>query len=95
MKFRKKPVVIEAVQLTHSKSEWPEGVVEHIEYGVPRFDEFDDSVQKWPVVRTANGNVRVFPGDWICSQVVNGKRDVWPCKPDIFEATYEPVEEER
>ena len=42
------------------------------------------------VVLTAHGRVRAEPGDWILSDPQTG--DTWPIKPDIFAATYEPVE---
>lgn len=42
-------------------------------------------------VLTAHGRVRAEPGDWILLDPNTG--DTWPVKPDIFAATYEPVEE--
>ena len=62
MKFRKKPVTIEAYQTD-----------------VP----LD--------IETLEGVMHASPGDWIITGV-NGEK--YPCKPDIFEKTYEPVEEE-
>lgn len=59
MKFRKKPVVIEAEQCQ---------VVTHIE--------------------TLEGTMRADVGDWIITGV---KGERYPCKPDIFAATYEAV----
>lgn len=94
-KFRKKPVVIEATELTadrilaylRDKKPLPFGVMLedaewHPDYGVRRFRGS---------VKTANGTVIVGVGDWICQQEIDGKPDVWPCKPDIFAATYEPA----
>lgn len=43
-------------------------------------------------IDTLEGGHRVCPGDWIITSVA-GER--YPCKPDIFEATYEKVEEEK
>jgi hypothetical protein len=60
-KFRKKPVVIEAV-----RHEGPEPLL----------------------IETLEGNLTAQPGDWIITGV---KGERYPCKPDIFEATYEPV----
>jgi hypothetical protein len=40
-------------------------------------------------VETLAGDMTVSPGDWVITGV---KGEVYPCKPDIFEATYEPVE---
>ncbi len=39
---------------------------------------------------TPEGGHIVCPGDWIITGV---KGEIYPCKPDIFEATYEPAEE--
>lgn len=61
VKYRKKPVVIEAWQTNEAV-----------------------------VIETLEGTMRADPGDWIITGV---KGEVYPCKPDIFEATYEPVDE--
>jgi hypothetical protein len=41
-----------------------------------------------PYIRTLEGNMYVMPGDWIIKGV---KGEFYPCKPDIFELTYEAV----
>ncbi|WP_298736052.1 hypothetical protein [uncultured Subdoligranulum sp.] len=41
-------------------------------------------------IETLEGTMHASPGDWIITGV-NGEQ--YPCKPDIFEKTYEPVEE--
>ncbi len=58
-KYRKKPVVIEAVQTTEPLD-----------------------------IDTLEGTLHAQPGDWIITGI---KGERYPCKPDIFEATYEPV----
>jgi len=80
MKFRKKPVVIEAVQY---RRETARAVLEFMgaESDGRPFDE---------TIETLEGTLHVSPGDWIIKGV---KGEFYPCKPDIFEATYEPVEE--
>lgn len=88
MKFRKKPVVIEAFQLTE-ETRWDNkprlyvGAVSPFCIGDP----------EEPTLRivTLEGNHRCQIGDWIIRGV---KGELYPCKPDIFKATYEPVEEE-
>jgi hypothetical protein len=45
----------------------------------------------YPVVRTPNGPVRIEPGEWIITGILG---ECYPCKPEIFEATYERVEPE-
>ena len=62
MKFRKKPVVIEAYQ-----------------------------TDKPLDIETMEGTMHADPGDWIITGVHGEK---YPCKPDIFALTYEPVTQE-
>ncbi len=91
-KFRKKPVIIEAMHYTGSKHsfdrlwKWMGG--EHgtnLGYSGTENDpqEFD--------VQTLEGKTVASPGDWIIKGVVG---EFYPCKPNIFEATYEAVESE-
>jgi hypothetical protein len=40
------------------------------------------------VIKTLEGDMVASPGDWIITGV---KGEKYPCKPDIFEATYEPI----
>ena len=77
MKFRKKPVVIEATQW-FKMGDHPE-VVEATLSGMPVF---------W--IETLEGGHIVTVGDWIITGV---KGEHYPCKPDIFDMTYEPVEQ--
>lgn len=73
MKFRKKPVVIEATQ-------WFK-LGDH-----PAVSALPTSTIGW--IETFEGRFIVTPGDWIITGV---KGEHYPCKPDIFEATYEQV----
>jgi hypothetical protein len=41
-------------------------------------------------IETLEGDLNVSPGDWIITGIAGEK---YPCKPGIFEATYEPVKE--
>jgi hypothetical protein len=83
-KFRKKPVVIEATQwFKHGDHE---AVVE-IPYNQP-IDRHAIQPGQWGWVPTLEGGHLVSPGDWIITGV-QGER--YPCKPDIFAATYEPA----
>jgi hypothetical protein len=96
MKFRKKPVVIEAFQMTEQRridnSEWPQWL--HKALNEERCAE--GSVYPTVVgdgegtisIGTLEGQHLVNFGDWII-QGVNG--ELYPCKPDIFEKTYEAV----
>lgn len=84
MKYRKKPIVIEAVQFDPHKRPWPEGVKPWSEAGYQPRD------MSWGYIATLEGNMSVQSGDWIIKGI---KGEIYPCKPDIFEATYEPVKE--
>ena len=82
MKYRKKPIVIEATQW-HGYGEGPHdlGVVPYqVKEGQPATDA------GW--IDTLEGGHIVTPGDWIITGV-EGER--YPCKPSIFEATYDPA----
>lgn len=82
MKYRKKPVVIEAVQWTGHN--WPEIAAFY------RDDNFTTIGQNLNIA-TLEGVMTASPGDWIIRGV---RGEVYPCKPDIFDATYDPVHEE-
>ena len=79
MKFRKKPVVVEAVQF--------KGNFDEIERFVGGDAEFRDGKL---VVATLEGPLFATHNDWIIKGV---KGEFYPCKPDIFALTYELVEE--
>lgn len=94
MKFRKKPVVIEAVRWTGlnieevmpffgdiSKLPNPEGWVTPGIGHTPGMGTLD--------IPTLEGMMIASAGDWIIKGI---KGEFYPCKPDIFEATYEQVE---
>lgn len=87
-KFRKKPVVIEARQWDGSMDSqqdivnWSKGAVAGF-HGGSRDDYFLE-------VATLEGNHEAWPGDWIIKGVVG---EFYPCREDIFAATYEPVDE--
>ena len=76
-RFRKKPVVIEAVQ-------WNPGI-EHP--GV----FLDIRTNRFYVITVHEQEAYIVDGDWIIPEPKEGR--FYPCKPDIFAATYEPVEE--
>ncbi len=95
MKFRKKPVVIEAVQWfkmgDHSAvRDLPP--IKAIEIGLALGSKSDGiPPRKLGWVETLEGGHIVSPGDWIITGV---QGEHYPCKPDIFEATYEQVQGE-
>ena len=78
MKYRKKPVVVEAFKWT--------GELKSIEFPVK--DAYAGGTQLF--IKTLEGLMTADAGDWIIKGI---KGEFYPCKPDIFEATYEKVEE--
>lgn len=112
MKFRKKPVVVEATQWfkngDHPKddvyrpfedtgeipTEPREGAVVRY-YRTPAMDGQDKCKHCGKIMHdhgwidTLEGGHIVCPGDWIITGV---QGEFYPCKPDIFEKTYEPPE---
>lgn len=85
MKFRKKPVMIEAVQWTGGNANEIESFVNQVMLTKDSgpFEEF--------IITTLEGDMKAKTGDWIIKGV---KGEFYPCKPDIFEATYEAVDED-
>ena len=79
-KYRKKPVVIEAWQ-NSDENEFPVWLA-----NVDAGREPGGVI----LINTLEGVMKAMPGDYIIKGV---KGEVYPCKPDIFEATYEVVNE--
>lgn len=88
-KFRKKPVVIEAMHFTGTKEsfdaiwDWMGG------YPGPNCGyEGTDAEPQGFGIKTLEGVMKAKVGDWIIKGI---QGEFYPCKPDIFAATYEPV----
>ena len=84
-KYRKKPIVIEAVQFKDTKASFDE-----IRKWVGEIFYYD--YQNYPrvFIKTLEGSMGVSKNDWIIKGVAN---EFYPCKPDIFKKTYEKVED--
>ena len=97
MKYRKKPVEIEAIQYNGNsnkqeieqfvgkelKSELESETAYVAGKGAPIFSL---------LIETKEGVMKAFMGDWIIKEPFpTGDRDFYPCKPDIFELTYEKI----
>ena len=91
VKFRKKPVEIEAFQLTHElaiqnlidKIPLPFG----LNIGNANYHAQRREVSSFRLfIDTLEGRMEACEGDWIIKGV---KGELYPCKPDIFEATYD------
>jgi len=93
MRFRKKPVVIEAVQyngLNHEEIEKFVGKELEKDYRDVAYQAGAGAPVLILMIPTLESPHEATPGDWIIKGV-NG--EFYPCKPDIFEKTYESVEE--
>ena len=78
--FRKKPVVIEAVLYTGRNAV----EIDYFVNGARPLSVDGDQI----CIATLEGVMKANPGDWIIKGV---KGEFYPCKPDIFDATYEPA----
>jgi hypothetical protein len=80
-RFRKKPVVIDAVQFTG------ENHAEIVEFSTASISHSEQDGGL--TIETLEGTLTVSPGDWVVRGV---KGEHYPCKPDIFEQTYEAMD---
>ena len=78
MKYRKKPIVIDAVQWTG------ESAIAMSEFLGDKYFNHGGILK----IHTLEGVMEAQIGDWIIKGI---KGEFYPCKPDIFEATYEAV----
>lgn len=90
MKYRKKPVVIEAVQFRPASSTQVGLIKYWMETGEYRESGIHTSDITTFEIETLEGPMRVSPNDYVIKGV---QGEFYPCKPDIFKQTYEPVEE--
>lgn len=92
MRYRKKPVVIEAVQYKEHGglkwSEYPEWLLEAFITGVLYYDIEHNELGDDLHVKSLEGDHHVSNGDYIIRGV---KGELYACKPDIFRQTYEEV----
>jgi hypothetical protein len=84
MKYRKKPSIIEAIQFTGDNYKDC-----HFFIGGLQGRNYDPTLN-YPNIRTLEGVMRISVGDYIIKGVDG---EFYPCKPDIFNKTYEKVEE--
>lgn len=85
MKYRKKPVEVEAMRFTDENKDRCFNFVRCTCY-----PDFDENKQPVLVIQTLEGDMTARLGDYIIKGI---KGEFYPCKPDIFEATYEAVAE--
>ena len=91
MRFRKKPIVIEALQFRTNNDDGTQirEVVRWINSHVAGSIASHDYTSIF--IPTLEGLMRADVGDWIIKGI---QGEVYPCKPDIFEAEYELVQDE-
>jgi len=82
MKFRKKPVVIEAIQYNGRN------MIEITKFIGTAREVSEDFMTEQIAIRTLEGIMKVDVGDWVIKGV---KGEFYPVKDDIFRATYEKV----
>lgn len=99
--YRKIPVEVEAEEFRTTSESWPQGVpldVQPLPKDYPFGDKpgdpcklcgCDGTTHQHGYIETLEGGHVVCPGD----MVIRGVEGVYPCKPDIFEQTYEAVGE--
>lgn len=93
MKYRKKPVVIDA-QCWLGTADTATPIIDWIleEGGTARYVDYPHENRALATARinidTLEGMIAASPGDWIIKGV---QGEFYPCKPDIFDATYEAV----
>lgn len=99
MKYRKKPVVIEAIEFKNFKSSTIKNILEFMNQEVK--DDFITQAKFYDYcstviddggiyINTLEGKIKASLGDYIIKGV---KDEFYPCKPDIFRKTYEEVYE--
>ncbi len=91
-KFRKRPVVIEAIECSEVQQNIYKEPTNLPQWIIDAYDSvvlvvFPSGV----VIKTLEGDMSASTNDWII-RGVNG--ELYPCKPDIFEKTYESVDSE-
>ncbi len=80
MKYRKKPIIVEAYQ-------WDgETIEDYMDCNPTNHPLLSNNV----VLKTLEGNMLIKKGDWVIKGI---KGEYYVCKPDIFEMTYEKVED--
>ena len=95
MKYRKKPVVIEAITFDELVKHGRANCGPHLHNGMPWSFNYQGQpithhTDTCYVIPTLEGTMHFNRGDMLITGI---KGEIYPCKPDIFEATYEKVED--
>ena len=92
-KYRKKPVIIEAFryEIDEPPPQWFQQAEGTIIDCITGYGSPDGYPQRWCRIVTPEGKMIAQQGDWIIRGI---QGELYPCKNEIFEATYEAVEED-
>ena len=85
-KYRKKPIVIDACQFDGNIRSIDDFPISE----VGKFKVSSENGQYYLIIPTLEGDMKAVAGDWIIKGI---KGEYYPCKPDIFEQTYELIEQ--
>lgn len=91
MKFRKKPIVIEAIQFDESKIDDAMAFTEYnLTHKTIKINGLlgPETVSIWSI-RTDHGPLEIQNGDWI---IKGTEGEYYPCKPDVFDKIYEKAD---
>ncbi|MET8430137.1 hypothetical protein [Nocardia sp. NPDC004860] len=96
LRYRKRSVEVEANRLSSLNGQrlvdWIQangGKARHVHSDPIRREVFDGDCPNWVEIETLEGTMIANVGDWIIRGVAG---EFYPCKADIFEQTYEPME---
>lgn len=93
-RYRKKPIIIEAFLMTIAhrwdNSEWPEWLDEAWQKDIEEEGSVWTGDDEYLFCTTLEGVARIDWDDWIIQGVAG---EIYPCKPHIFEATYDLIED--
>ena len=87
MKYRKKPVIVEAWEFTRESIKVADSWVRRYRNDIILFSQYGGEVL-YIEIKTLEGTMRAVLGDYIIKGI---QGEFYPCKPDIFEKTYEEV----
>ena len=93
MKYRKKPVTVEAFKWNgkpQTADDLPDWMLDAMVSGKLVFSLCEQSKLPCILIETIEGVMKAYPGYWIIQGV---KKELYPCRSDVFLSTYEPVSE--
>ena len=88
LKARKKPVEIECVQWTGANVNEIMSFCGSVAHDIYQINLANMPIEYSLIIKTLEGNMRAEPGDYIIKGVHG---EFYPCKPDVFEETYEII----